>query len=57
MILAGDRTGNIAEADLARWPEAIRSLQSLPVAVVVPAHGERLDPGLLQHTIDVLGRR
>lgn len=57
MILAGDRPGNIAEADLARWPDAIRSLQSLPVTVVVSAHGERLDPGLLQHTIDLLARR
>ena len=56
MILAGDRTGNSAEADLARWPDAIRQLQALPVQVVVPAHGSRLDPGLLQHTLDVLAR-
>jgi glyoxylase-like metal-dependent hydrolase (beta-lactamase superfamily II) len=56
MILAGNRPGNTADADLEHWPEGIRSLQSLPVTVVVPAHGERLDPGLLQHTIDVLRR-
>ncbi len=56
MVLAGDRVGNSAEADLARWPESIRKLMPLPVDVVVAAHGPRLDPGLLQHTIDVLAR-
>lgn len=56
MLLAGDRTGNIAEADLVRWPESIRQLLPLAVDVVVAAHGPRLDPGLLQNTIDVLAR-
>ena len=56
MILAGDRPGNLAEADLDRWGEGIRVLQPLPVDVVVAAHGPRLDPGLLQNTLDVLGR-
>lgn len=56
MILAGDRPGNTADADLARWPEGVRGLLALPVTVVVPAHGERLDPGLLQHTVEVLER-
>lgn len=56
MILAGERPGNLAEADLTRWPEGIRSLMALPLDVVVAAHGPRLDPGLLQHTIDVLAR-
>jgi metallo-beta-lactamase class B len=53
MILGGD-LGNTADADLAAWPDAIRRLLPLPVDVVVPGHGERLDPGLLQHTLDVL---
>jgi len=56
MFLAGDRVGNVAEADLARWPEGIRSLLTLPVDAAVAAHGPRRDPGLLQHTIDVLAR-
>jgi glyoxylase-like metal-dependent hydrolase (beta-lactamase superfamily II) len=54
MILAGDRTGNTADADLRRWPESIRRLATFPVDVVVPGHGDRLDPGLIQHTLDVL---
>ncbi len=57
MLLSGDRTGNVAEADLIRWPEGIRSLLGLPVDVAVSAHGPRLDPGLLQNTINVLERR
>lgn len=54
MILAGDRTGNTADADLRRWPESIRKLAQFPVDVVVPGHGDRLDPGLIQHTLELL---
>jgi glyoxylase-like metal-dependent hydrolase (beta-lactamase superfamily II) len=57
MILSGDRPGNTADADLARWPESVRKLKQFPVDVVVPGHGDRLDPELIQHTIDVLTAR
>jgi metallo-beta-lactamase class B len=57
MILSSDRPGNTADADLARWPEAVRQLRRFPVNVVVPGHGDRLDPGLIQHTIEVLTAR
>jgi metallo-beta-lactamase class B len=55
MILGGD-LGNTADADMAAWPDAIRQLLPLPVDVVVPGHGDRLDPGLVQHTLDVLAQ-
>ncbi|HTX92696.1 MAG TPA: MBL fold metallo-hydrolase [Anaerolineales bacterium] len=54
MILGGDQIGNTADANLAAWPAAVESLEKYPVVVVVPGHGERLDPGLIQHTLDVL---
>lgn len=54
MILAGDKVGNTADADLKQWPESVRKLKQFPADVVVPEHGERLDPGLIQHTIDLL---
>ncbi len=57
LILAGDRPGNTADADLAQWPEAVRRLRRFPVDIVVPGHGDRLDPGLIQHTLDVLAAR
>lgn len=53
-VLAGDRPGNMAEADLVHWPLAIKCLMSLPVDVVVPGHGMRLDPELLPHTVELL---
>lgn len=56
MILGGEALGNTAEADLARWPEAVRLLGGFPLDVVVPGHGERLDPGLIQHTLDLLAK-
>jgi metallo-beta-lactamase class B len=57
MILAGDRPGNTTEADMQQWPIAIRRLKQFPVNVVVPGHGERLDPGLIQHTLDLLEKK
>jgi len=57
MILAGPRPGNTADADLAQWPESVRRLRRFPADIVVPGHGDRLDPGLIQHTLDVLAAR
>ena len=54
MILGGERIGNVADADMAKWPDAIRALASFPADVVVPGHGDRLDPQLIQHTLDLL---
>jgi len=54
MIVGMDRLGNIADADLQNWPAAVRQFESIAVDVVVPGHGDRLDPGLIQHTLDLL---
>ena len=56
MILAGNKPGNTAEADLKQWPLSLRKLTPLPVDVVVPGHGERLDPGLVRHTLELLDK-
>lgn len=54
MVVGMEKLGNTADADLQHWPDAVRQLESLAVDVVVPGHGERLDPGLIQHTLDLL---
>jgi metallo-beta-lactamase class B len=54
MILGGDQIGNTSDADLTNWPEAVRKLERFNAEIVVPGHGDRLDTGLLQHTIDLL---
>lgn len=56
MVLAGNKLGNTAEADLKQWPDSLCELARLPVDVVVPGHGERLDPGLIQHTLELLAK-
>lgn len=56
MLLNGSSVGNIADADLEAWPHAIEMLAKLPATMVVPAHGDRLDPGLLPNTLNVLAR-
>jgi metallo-beta-lactamase class B len=54
MIIGWDEVGNTSDADLEAWPESVRALSRFDFNVLVPGHGERLDPGLLEHTIDLL---
>jgi glyoxylase-like metal-dependent hydrolase (beta-lactamase superfamily II) len=55
-IIGGDKVGNTSDADLEAWPESLRDLDRFDFDVLVPGHGDRLDPGLLKHTIDLLTR-
>ncbi len=57
MVMAGDRVGNTSDADLASWPRAIERLREFRAAIVVPGHGDRTDPGLLDHTLELLHAR
>jgi metallo-beta-lactamase class B len=54
MIIGWDEVGNTADADLEAWPDSVRKLSQFDFNVLVPGHGERLDPSLLQHTLDSL---
>ncbi|MBI9050930.1 MAG: MBL fold metallo-hydrolase [Anaerolineaceae bacterium] len=54
MILSADHIGNAAEADIPSWINAIETLKQFDVDFVIPGHGDRLDTGLIQHTISVL---
>jgi metallo-beta-lactamase class B len=54
MILGGDQVGNISDADLKNWPDAVRKLRQFDVEIVVPGHGDRLDAGLIDNTITLL---
>jgi glyoxylase-like metal-dependent hydrolase (beta-lactamase superfamily II) len=54
MVLGCDKIGNTADADLDAWPAAIRALAKLPASVVIPGHGDRIDPELLPSTLEVL---
>ncbi|MBN2083871.1 MAG: hypothetical protein JW748_01510 [Anaerolineales bacterium] len=54
MILGGDQIGNTADADLAAWPQAVEKLKRFDAAFVIPGHGDRLDPGLIDHTMELL---
>lgn len=54
MILGGDQVGNISDADLKNWPEAVQKLKQFDAEFVIPGHGDRLDIGLIEHTITLL---
>lgn len=57
MIIGGDKVGNTSDADMAAWPESVRKLKRFDVEVVVPGHGERLDPQLIEHTVALTSRQ
>jgi len=50
MVKDGDSLGYMGEADVASWGPAVARLQALGARVVVPGHGPRTDPGLLDNT-------
>ena len=58
--LAGKATGNLgaigtsADLDIKKRPEAISRLEQFKFTVVIIGHGDRLDIGLIQHTLDLL---
>jgi metallo-beta-lactamase class B len=56
MILGWDGVGNTSDADPEAWPSAVRDLRRFECEIVVPGHGDRLDPGLLEHTIQMLAQ-
>ncbi|MBN2502440.1 MAG: MBL fold metallo-hydrolase [Anaerolineales bacterium] len=56
MIQSGEEIGNTADADLEAWPASVEHLRQYDFDILVPGHGDRLDPALLDHTLDVLAK-
>jgi metallo-beta-lactamase class B len=54
--LASKTLGNTAEADLAAWPDAIRSMKNrfADAEIIIPGHGPEGGPELLDHTLKLL---
>ncbi|MFT5685123.1 MAG: glyoxylase-like metal-dependent hydrolase (beta-lactamase superfamily II) [Myxococcota bacterium] len=50
MVKDGDSLGYMGEADEVAWRDAIEVLIALSPDVVIPGHGPRTDPGLLDNT-------
>lgn len=56
MILAGDSVGNTADADMQEWPKSIEKLRQFKIDLLIPGHGDRMDPQLIDHTLDILAK-
>lgn len=54
LVIGWDEIGNTADADLVAWPDSLRNLERFDFDILVPGHGDRLDPGLLEHSIQLL---
>jgi len=57
LIIGWDGIGNTSDADLQAWSGSVRPLAQFELGIVVPGHGERLDPELLDHTLAILANR
>ncbi len=53
LIRSEPTVGYTGDADVAHWPEAVRSLLELDAQYVIPGHGKRYSPHLLALTIEV----
>ncbi len=51
LVVGMPRLGYLGDANLAQWPATMRALLPLQPDVVIPGHGDRTDPGLLEHTL------
>jgi len=56
MILAGDSVGNTADADMTEWPKSVEKLRQFKIDLLIPGHGDRMDPQLIDHTLDILAK-
>lgn len=54
LVMAGDRVGNTSDADLAAWPRSVAKLRRFDARWVIPGHGERRAPDLIDHTLKLL---
>lgn len=54
MILGTEKIGNISDADMSAWPDSVEHLRNLDFRLLIPGHGDRLDPALLDVTVDLL---
>ncbi len=54
LVIGWDKIGNTADADMTAWPDSIRNLETFDADIIVPGHGTRLDPQLLDHTLHLL---
>jgi metallo-beta-lactamase class B len=50
LIIGWPRLGNMREADPSSWLEALDKVERLAPAIVIPGHGERSDPELIENT-------
>ena len=54
MVLGGSEVGNTREANILSWHQAILRLKQWDYEYVIPGHGDRIDPGLIDHTAELL---
>lgn len=57
MIKAGDDLGNLQDANVKVWQEALEKLRRFPAEFVVPGHGNNYSPTLIDNTIRLLKKR
>jgi metallo-beta-lactamase class B len=57
MVRTDGRLGNLGDADVDHWPAAMRALRKYAARVVIPGHGLRFDPAMIEETENAAARR
>lgn len=54
MLLGGEEVGNTREANILSWLQAVIRLKQWDAEIVIPGHGDRIGPDLIDHTVFLL---
>jgi metallo-beta-lactamase class B len=54
MSKSGDDLGNLTDADITSWRQAMDRLKQIPAATIVPGHGDDYSPSIIDNTIRLL---
>lgn len=54
MLRVGNGTGNRADANMETWRTSVERLRDYDCVAVIPGHGIRFDPGVIDNTISIL---
>lgn len=54
MILTKDKTGNVADANISKWPISLEKLNKYEIEILIPGHGLVFSQELIQKTINTL---
>jgi glyoxylase-like metal-dependent hydrolase (beta-lactamase superfamily II) len=54
MVRAENSLGYTGDANVQSWAKSVQSIQGLAASIVIPGHGDRGGPELIERTIQIV---